>query len=196
MRALKMIGLAAMAAVAMTALVGAGSASATTLEISSVTQNQAVTLEASFEAGTDTVFETTTGIKLNTCTASELIVGIESPYTAAAIGGKVSTLNFTCLPNPVSVVSSGTLTIEWIKALGWTDGTVFLSGAEWGMEWGSGAVETCKVATGTPFGVLRGVASGHARLYVNTVAKCDVWSSVRMTGTYIITSPTGLGVSA
>ena len=54
----------------------------------------------------------------------------------------------------------------------------------------------CKTGEGTAIGNLTGVASGHATMEINATLNCGPHlSSARWTGTYTVTSPTGLGVS-
>ncbi|HET8815139.1 MAG TPA: hypothetical protein VFM51_09315 [Solirubrobacterales bacterium] len=189
MRTLKMIRLAAMMTLAVTALMGADSASATTttLEVGGFKKNESVEIEASLKTGTDTTFQLTTGAHFDTCTGSEIKVATESPYSGITgpVGGEVSTLTISNCVRKAEVFSPGTLTIERIP--GTTDGTVVSSGAEWKV---SGTI--CKTGEGTDLGILTGVASGHATLHVNVVVNCGF--SVVMKGTYTITSPTGLGV--
>lgn len=191
MRFMKKVGLAAIAAVAMTALGGAGSASATTtLEVGGIAKNESVAIEASLSASSDPTLEWTDGTKLDTCIASELKVATESPYTGLTVSGK-PTLSFTCLNTTMRFLNPGTLTIEWIPKS--TNGIVTLSGAEFELEWfHNGGYEICKLGNGASIGTLTGTASGHATLDVNMAFQCP--SSYRLKATYTITSPTGLGV--
>jgi hypothetical protein len=55
----------------------------------------------------------------------------------------------------------------------------------------------CKTNTGegSDIGTLTGVSSGQATLDLNAIVICDP-ITVRMTGTYVITAPGGLGVTS
>lgn len=193
MRYVKKIGLAAMATVALSALVGAGSASATTLEIGGIAKNESVAIEATLNTGTSTTFQLTSGAHFNTCTGSEIKFATESPYTALTVGGNVSTHSFSNCASLVELTNPGTLTLEHIT--GTTNGTLVSSGAEWKIGWGPGFI-TCKTGAGTDIGMVRGDAPGkHASLGVSMVLNCEgLWVVIK--GSYTVTSPTELGVIA
>jgi hypothetical protein len=172
MKYLKMFGLAAVAASALMAFVGASTASATTLEVTTVTTNASVTITASLETGTSSQLNNTSGSIQNTCTESHAHGSTAPPYT---------------------VHSSGSLSVEHIS--GTTNGTVTSEGAE--VTVGAPLVGYLTCVTSTPstdIGTLTGVGHGQATLHINAVVDCGITAT--WTGTYVITSPDGLGVSA
>jgi len=193
MRSMKTMGLAAIVTLALTAAVGVGSASATTLEIGGAAKNESVAIEASLDTGTSTTFQFTSGAHFNTCTGAVIKWATESPYTALTVGGGVLTQSFSGCTGKTEVVSPGTLTIERIN--GTTNGTVVSSGAEWKIPWGTASL-TCKTGAGADIGMLRGDAPGkHASLTVSMVLNCEaVWVTIK--GSFTVTSPTELGVIA
>ncbi len=162
MKYLKMLGLAAVAAMSFMAF-AAGSASATTLEVNGVTQNQAVTITAS--ADTSITLARTDGSFANTCTESHVHGETESPFTAAGeiraplTGHKdgrpaSSGLSFGKCTNAVTVHKPGTLDISHIAST--TNGTVFSEEAEWTTGSPFGTLN-CKTGETTHIGTLTGV---------------------------------------
>jgi hypothetical protein len=191
MKYLKMLGLAALSAMALMAFV-AGPASATTLELGGVTQNKSVSLEATIKSGTSAVLRDTSGFSVNTCTSSEVAGSTETTFTGPTVTGKVSKLTFSNCTDPVTVHKNGTLHVAYSSG---TNGTVSSSGAEVTVDGPFGYI-TCTTGAGTTLGTLTGVSSGNATMDVNAVLNCTVISTARWTGTYTVTSPAGLGVSA
>jgi hypothetical protein len=208
MKYLKMIGLAAVAASALMAFVGASTASATTLEINGVTQNTSVTITGSLASGTSALLEDTSGFSQNTCKKSHTH-GVTTKYTDEGSLKEVtgpltghtheektagtlpsSGLSFAECDRTVTVHDPGTLEVVHIADT--TNGTVYSENAEVTSGSPFGTL-TCITET-THLGTLTGVSSGHATLHVNAVLDCGI--SARWTATYTVTTPTGLGVSA
>jgi hypothetical protein len=185
---LKMLGLAAMSAMVLMGT-GGGTASATTLEVNGVAQNSSVSLSLSLKKETSLVLRDTSGFSVNTCTASTLGAGTDN-FTGTTTTGGVWTLTFSSCTEFAAVHRGGTLHFAYIVG---TNGTVTSSGA--GITTGSPfGTLNCSTGSGTHLGTLTGSASGHATLSVNAVLSCGI--STRWTGTYTVTSPTGLGVVA
>lgn len=206
MKYLKMLGIAAVAAMSFMAF--AASASATTLEIGGVTQNGAVTLTASLESNTTVVLARTDGTLANTCTGSH-VHGETSVFTGTYVTGPLTGhtahqkstgqlptdgLSFSGCTRPVTVHDPGTLYID--HESGTTSGTVFSEDADVTVSTVFGTVR-CQTGAGTHIGTMTGVASGHATMKVDAVLNCGfLLPSATWKGSYEITSPTGLGVSA
>ena len=205
MKYLKILGLAAIAAMALMA-VAVGSASATTLEVGGVTKNEAVTITGSLKAGTSAILKDTFGFSSNKCaeshvhgsTTSSTTAGntTHNSYTGEELTGplteKEEGLRFrSCEREPVTVHNSGILHIKWISG---TNGSVTSSAAEvtTGSPFGT---LNCKTGTGTPIGTLTGVAktTEHATMDINATLNCSGVSS-KWEATYTVTTPTGLGV--
>jgi hypothetical protein len=190
MKYLKMLGLAAVAAMALMAI-GAGSASATKLEVGGVVQSTSTAISASLKAGTSAILKDTFGFSSNTCTVSS-VAGTTSSPSGATVTGNLSALSFTsCEREPVTVDSKGVLHVQWTSG---TNGTVTSSGAEvtTGSPFGT---LNCKTGTGTHLGSLAGTgsSSAHAVLTINASLSCSGISS-KWEAVYTVTSPTGLGV--
>jgi hypothetical protein len=195
MKYVKMLGIAAMSAMAMMA-VSAGTAAATTLEVNGSTTNHRVDISASLAAGASLPLTSTSGGTLfNTCTESTVGGHTTSPYTGTAVKGPITTLTFTGCKNNVTPHLYGTLTIEHIK--GTTNGTLRSTGAEvTSYSTIFGTYLNCKTGEGTHLGTLAGAGTGkHASMHVNAALNCGITSAL-WSGTYTVTSPTGLGVSA
>jgi hypothetical protein len=187
----KTLGLAAVAVIALTAF-AASSASATTLEVGGVKQNSAVAISASLAAGTTTLWTRTDGTLLNTCTTSAKEGKTESGFSTLPTGA-LSTLTFESCIRTVTVHKPGKLYVEYESG---TNGTVFSEETVTTVGTPFGHI-TCTTGAGTDIGTLTGVSSGHATLHINAVLNCHFLApSVLWKGTYTITSPTGLGVTA
>jgi hypothetical protein len=192
MKQLKKITLAAMAVLAITALAGASSASATTLEIGGVAQNKSVAVEMTLASGASFLETDTFGNFLNTCTSSTIKWATGSPFSGTTVGGPVSTLSWTnCAEGNTVVHAAGSLSVERIAAT--TNGTVRSTGAKITTASVFGTI-TCTTSN-TDIGTLTGLASGHAKLDFNAVVPCTLIGSAKWSGTYTVTSPTGLGVT-
>ncbi len=194
MKYLKMLGLAAVAAMALTAFT-AGSASAASLEVGGVKQESNVKLEASLEAKSSAVLSRTDGSLANTCANSSVTGETEKNFTTEPTG-KISVLTFETCERPVTVHKAGQL---FVKSAGGTDGTVFSEEAEVTVGSPFGTLN-CKTGSGAHLGTLTGTdgtPATHAVMDINAVLNCGfLVPSASWKGTYIVTSPTGLGVVA
>lgn len=190
---LKLLGFA-LSALALMAI-GAGTASATTLEVGGATKNESIEIQASLEIGESLKWTNTAGTVLtNTCTSSQLIGGTVSPFTGAIVSGPFGVMSFTNCVRTVTVHKAGSFTIEHIA--GTTNGTVRSVGAEITVGSPNGTMN-CKTGEGTHIGTLTGVGAGAATLHINAVLNCGFLDpSTLWRGSYWITSPAGLGVSA
>ncbi|HWC49087.1 MAG TPA: hypothetical protein VG448_09425 [Solirubrobacterales bacterium] len=175
----------------------ASSASATTLEVKGLKQTGAVTLKASLKAGTSMRLADTSGeFTINTCTVST-IEGASTIFTGTTVTIPVNALTFqTCTEEPITIDTRGSLTIENIA--GTTKGTVRWTGLKWTWPSNFGVVScTTAASPGTDIGTLTGVAAGQATLEINTVINCTgMFTSMKWTATYTVTTPEGLGVTA
>ena len=193
MKYLKMLGLAVMAATALTALAGAGTASATTIEVEGNAQNKTVAFTASAKSGTTMFFKDTFGLTADTCTSSEFNGDTTSPFTNTS-GVNATLLEFyltNCVSKKTKVLKAGKLSFEWTKN---TEGVVRSIESEITV-WDNilNQSDTCKTGTAI-LGTLAGVATGQATLTLNAVLSCEINGSLRWTGTYVFTSPNGFGL--
>jgi hypothetical protein len=191
MKYIKILGLAAVAAMALMAF--AGSASATTLEKEGATQSGAVEINASIEPETSAILEDTNKLTQDTCLASTA-VGTTTTTTGASVGGPISSLTFSECTHTTHVLANGNLSVSRIGST--TNGTVTSSGAEVTVKSTVFGVSiVCKTGAGVDIGTLTGTASGHATMDINAVVNCGSFvPTAKWTGSYIVTSPTGLGV--
>jgi len=190
MKYLKMLGLAAVAAMAL--MVVAGSASATTLEVEGNAKNSSVEIDASIKAGTSAILKDEFGTTTDTCTTSEVKGKTEGTFTGAAVGGKIGTLTFKNCTHTTTVIANGTLSVAWTSG---TNGSVSSSNAEVTVQstfFGASAV--CKTGTGTTIGTATGTKEGNATIDINAKVNCGILGNASWTGTYSVTSPAGLGV--
>jgi hypothetical protein len=175
------------------AIVGAGTASATTLEIGGVTQNGPVAIVASLASGTSLLLKDSAGTTTDTCSTSEFKGATESPYTNNTyVGGALSTLTFGGCSHTTHVIKAGSIELDWD---GGTNGTVFLTNTEvlfYSTAFGVSAI--CKAGAGIHVGTLTGVSTGHAIILLASKISCGVLGTSTLTGSYTVTSPTGLGV--
>jgi hypothetical protein len=199
MKHLKMLGLAAVAAMALAAFTAA-SASATTLEINGVTRNSSVTVTFSLKAGTFWVLQDTNGNLSNKCSDVH-IEWTTTVFTGTTVSGPLKTLTLGgCDPEGATTVAPGSLSVENI---GGTNGTVRLVGTEVKMPTTAGITATCKTGTGVHIGTLTGATNGttnktpHAILDLHAILNCGfLLPSATLDGELIATTPTELGVSA
>jgi hypothetical protein len=194
MKYLKMIGLAAIAAAALMAFVGAGTASATTLAVGGTAQTNSVSITATLASGTSALLKDEFGTTTDTCTTSEVKGATEGTFTGTSVGGKISTLTFSNCSHTTTVIATGSLKVE---APSGGNGTVSSSGAEVTVQstfFGASAI--CKTGAGTKIGTLTGTTdtTKHAVMDINASINCGILGAASWTGTYTVTSPTGLSV--
>ena len=189
------LSLAAMTAMTVLASMGAGPASATTLEVGTVTQGKSVSLTMSLAASSSLVYKDKNGITMETCTGSELKGATEGIFTGRDVGGKVSSLSFSGCSHTTHVLKPGSLAFTWTSG---TNAAVSSSGAEWTLRSTAfGASAVCATGSGTVIGTLTGVSSGHATMHINATAlNCGIMGISSWMGTYRVTSPTSLGVES
>jgi hypothetical protein len=188
MKYLKMLGLAAVAAMALMAI-GAGSASATTLEVKGTPQSASINISASLKSGNSAILKDTFGFTSNTCTSSS-VAGSTTSTSGTSVTGDISALTFSnCERSPVTTDKGGLLHVTWTSG---TNGTVTSSGAEVTTPSPFGTLN-CKTGEGTHLGSITGVSSGFATMTINAALSCSGVSS-KWEATYVVTSPEGLGV--
>jgi hypothetical protein len=193
MKFTKILGVVAVAALALMAF--ASTASATTLEVKGVTQTGSVTIKSSLKSGTSALLSDTFGFFANTCTVST-VEGSTSTKTGTAVEGPISTLSWGTTATPCkegnpTVDAAGSLSVERIGTT--TNGTVKSKNAKVTVPSALGALTCTTPAEGTDLGTLTGVASGQATMDINAVLNCGI--TAKWTGTYVVTSPEGLGVT-
>jgi hypothetical protein len=138
MKYLKMLGLAALAAAALMAFVGAGTASGTVIcktePIAGVcpagwTYPVGTEGTATLEAGTSSLLETTGGELLVTCSESTAKSTLKEPGSAATtVKSGVSTLVFAKCTNMAVTLAGGSAELHWIP--GTNNGTLTTIGTE------------------------------------------------------------------
>jgi hypothetical protein len=186
MKLSKILGIAAVTALALMAF--AGTAAATTLETNAVTQSQSVTIKATL-SGSATLKDTSNTFA-NTCTEST-VEGSTNVFTGTTVSGNVAALTFSkCTHEKVEVLKKGSLSVERIGTT--TNGTVRSTGAEVKVPvtiLGSVVTATC-TTSGTDIGTLTGAATGAdaSDIDVNAVLNCgSILPSAKWEGTYLIT---------
>ena len=202
MKYLKMLGFAVVAAMALTAFLGAGSASAQTLykyTTPSASDSIAVGTELVFSlgAGTSALLKDTSGGVNDTCTGSEM-KGKVGTNTTTDAGGAISTLTFTGCSHTTDVLANGELEIKNIA--GTTNGTVVSKGARVTFKstiFGISCV--ANTGAGTTIGTLTGAksATAQATMDINGLIVLEICGGdVTWTGSYEVTSPLGLTVDS
>jgi hypothetical protein len=204
MKYAKMLALAAVAAGALMAFVGAGTASATVL--CSTTADPcpagqkwgAVTLDFSIPSGSNAVLKDTSGNEIDKCTTST----VKGPVTnvgssTATVTGTVEQLTWESCSFPTKTLLSGKLEVH--KIAGTSNGTV-TSDAPFEVTINTFLFGSCiyGVATGVDLGTIK--EGNPATFEANAVATrfgtnfaCP--STSRWTGTYTLTSPAGTTLS-
>jgi hypothetical protein len=198
MKYLKIIGLAAAAAMALMAF-GVGTASATTLENGTSPFTHPTVLESSLVGSA--ILETTGGTTLDTCTESTVSGNPDTGSATATVKG-AATVTFNKCTKSTTVDNGGELEIHHIA--GTSNGTVTGNTFDVTVEAFEGtycAYGLSKDDTMVHVGTLTG--DDHtAKIEINTVVvevttdKFLCPNDARWTATYHITNPTGLTVTA
>jgi hypothetical protein len=196
MKHVKQLALVAIGTFALVAFLGAGTAAGTTL--SKTTSPAAdpfeagTELAASLKSGSSLLFKDKNGTTTSTCTGSELKANTEAAGTT--VTAPISSYALTGCSHTTDLIKPGKLHIAWSSG---TNGTITWSGAEMLIKSTPfGITATCIIAEGVPFGTLTGAktSSEHATLDLEAKFNCGALGSSTWTGTYTVTSPTGLGV--
>jgi hypothetical protein len=150
MKYLRMLGLAAVAAMTLMAFLGAGSASAATACTTNTSPCTApiTTLGASLEAGSSTVLTSTSSETLNICTSSAVHGNVTNAKKGSSATGPITTLSFTNCTKTTHVLKSGELSFNDSGVLvskGW-EFTITLFGVS--CSFGSGMGITIGTVTG------------------------------------------------
>jgi len=202
MKYLKILGLAAVAAMALTAFLGAGSASAQTLyKYTTPSANDAIANEteliSTLETGTSALLQDTLGGVNDTCTGSE-VKGKIATNTTTDAGGAISALTFTGCSHTTTVLAKGELEIKNIA--GTTNGTVVSKGARVTVKstiFGLSCV--ANTGAGTTIGTLTGAKSSTAlaTMDINGVITLENGcGDSTWTGSYEVTNLPGLTVDS
>jgi hypothetical protein len=203
MNHLKPIGLAAIAAMALTAFLGAGTASATQLyKYTTPSANDSLGVGTTFTftlAGSSLFEDTEEALLVDTCTTSEM----HGTFEDSAGGhptGNLSALTFGNCSHTTDVVAKGSIEVRHIA--GTTNGTVYSANAQVTFQSTIFGIQ-CTINTGaggTLIGTLTGAKSptGTAVIDINAVLPVGFLcgTDVRWTATYIVTQPAGLAVES
>jgi hypothetical protein len=191
MKHLKCLGLAVLAAMALTALLGAGAASATTLQAGGKNLPAGSEFVTTLQSGSSSIMKDEFGTTTDTCTQSENR-NKTTNETGAQVTSNVTLQQTSSCTHLVTVLKNGKGAIEWTSGL---NGRVIASESEVTvMSTFFGASAVCKTGTGTTIGTLTGSKEGHATMDVNAKINCGILGTGTLTSTYTVTSPTGLTV--
>jgi hypothetical protein len=200
MNYLKRIVAVATTALAALALLGANTASATELYKNTApspndTLGVNTNLQMTLQAGSSLVLWDTFSMPyvVATCTGSELqgktsTAGSESSHPF----GTLATVSFTGCIDALTIIQKGTFQVQHIA--GTTNATLVVNGLKFSYKNTFLGFE-CSVAMNGSFGTLTGAtsATGHATLDVfANLEPTSCGLPARFTGTFIVTSPTGL----
>jgi len=193
MKYVKMLGLAAVAAMALSAFV-AGPASASTLRSGTTALGVGAKIESSLKAGTSALLKDTGGLANDTCTGSEVKGSLSSVTPSSNPKGSISSLTFTGCSHTTTVLANGELEIKNIA--GTTNGTVVSRNSRVTIKSTVFGIScTANTGEGTTIGTLTGVTSGNATMDINGVITLENGcGDSTWTGTYLVTNPAGLNV--
>jgi hypothetical protein len=206
MRHLKMLGLAAIAATALMAFLGAGTASATVicknnLNTTTCSEKYPVGTEgtASLAAGTSMILETTGGSTLDTCTGSTVKSSIKEAGSATTtVTSNLSSITFANCTFPTTTVSPGSAVLHHIA--GTDNGTLTTLNTEVTINTGFFGACTYGMGSATDLGTTVGGNPGSITinslvpLVKNESGLCP--AEARLTAKYVATSPTNAWVAA
>jgi hypothetical protein len=192
MKYIRMLGLAGLVALALTAFTG--TASATYL-----TSPPGTTYTGAFELRSGKITFHLGGFGEVVCSKSEMKGKVEFHGIGITAGGNLSSLTFEgCEPNTVTVLKAGALEISPAATTG--NGTVIWNGGEIQVHISKGPTCTIKTSSTTTIGTLTGsnITKGNAVLDLEKPALptsgflCP--ATTVMTGLYAVISPTSLEV--
>jgi hypothetical protein len=201
MKHLKMLGLAAIAALGLMAFVGAGTASATTLSTDAagaIHYEAGTEIHMTLKSGTSLLTETTGGAEIATCTGSTIKWKLEDPVVETAgkkfvsgtwVTGAINALAWEGCSQTTDNVTLGSL--EIMRTTG-DAGTIVGKGTN--VTFGVFGV-SCTYGTneGTALGTIHGGAA--PELAINVILARSAGNtllcpaSARLTGAYMFTSP-------
>jgi hypothetical protein len=192
MNFLRKLGFVSLATLSIAAVGGASSASATTFEINGKAANYAFEFTATLATGASFIIKDEFGTTTDTCSGSTIRGQTQTPYTAGTVSGSLSSLSFASCNHTTHVLNRGSFYTYWTSG---TNGVFGSKEAEVTLLSTSfGASATCKTGTGSALGTITGFNAGHASIHVNALINCGILGNASWTGTYTVTSPTGLGV--
>jgi hypothetical protein len=197
MQGIKTIGLAALVAMALTAFFGAGTAAATAL-YSGATKLGAGTQIILSLSGT-AMQATTEGTVLDTCTGGTVkgkTTNTGGPTETVKVN--IEEMSWSNCTEPTMTVAKGSLEIHWTSSL---NGTVTAGSVATDITVNTTIYGSCvfTFSAGSIWGSLTGSTSGDGVIDINTLwmrksGLCP--ATTKWVGTYIVTSPTPLHVTA
>lgn len=204
MKHLKKSSLSAILALAIMAVLGVGSASATELyKYTAPNPNDTLGLGTELRmtlapTGGNLLIEDTWGspFVISTCVESEIAGSTESVGGEATHPlGSLSTVKFTNCTDTMTIETKGKFEVRHIA--GTTNGTLYVSGLKFSFKDTFINFQCASVVNGV-FGTLKGAtsATGYASVEVLANVERPVCGPARIKATYTITSPTGLVVEA
>ena len=190
MKYLKILGLAAIAAMALMAFAGTASAAQLTAPAGTVVKT-GTTISSTLKAKTSAVLSDTSGFIQNTCATSS-VSGKTLNESGITITGNIELLTFENCNRPTKTLNGGKLYIDAV-------GTVKGSDSEVETETLTGLC-VYGTSTSTHLGTLTNAtsATGHASLVINAVlpliktVEGSCYSDARWKAEYTVTSPLGL----
>ena len=198
MKHVKMLGLAAVAAMALMAFVGASAASATELYSGATTLKSGTTIEASL-SGTASLLTTDRKTTLDTCTKGAVKGKTTNTGSSTeAVKGNIESLTWEECTEPTKTITVGTLQISWTSG---QNGTLAAGTTATEVTVETTVFGSCvfTIGSGVTIGTLTGSTTSNAKLAVNAIATrksglCP--ASAIWEGTYIVTNPKPLHVTA
>ncbi|HET7455473.1 MAG TPA: hypothetical protein VFJ76_08135 [Solirubrobacterales bacterium] len=194
MKHLKILGLALVAAAALMAFLGAGTASATKLcEDKACTVDYAKGTKIVSTLSGSAILETTGGTVLDTCTGGE-VNGKTSETEGEPLSGSISALTWSGCSKTTDTTATGELKI---KATSGGNGEVEGVGSSVTVSGIFGTSCVYGTGTGTKLGELQGgtpATLAISALVPRTVANALCPAETRWTASYTVTSPTSLFV--
>jgi hypothetical protein len=203
MKHLKTLGLAAIAAAALMAFLGAGTASATVICKNNLNTEKCSEPYPVGTEGTASLVESakltdTSGNVLDTCTGSTIKSTLKEAGSATTtVKSGVSTMTFTGCTFPTTVINGGSAELHWIS--GTDNGTLTTFNTE--VTINTGLFGSCIYGPGNGADVGTTVGGNPGSMTLNVVVTrfggnfaCP--ATAKFTGKYVATSPTNAWVAA
>jgi hypothetical protein len=191
MKHLRCLGLAVLVAMALAAILGTGTASATTLQSFGKNLPKGTTIVTTMKSGTSSIMKDEFGTTTDTCPGSEN-KSQTTNESGTAVTSVVITQQTSNCTHTVTTLAKGSGRIEWTSG---HNGIVISTGSEVTvLSTFFGASAVCRTGAETVMGTLTGSEEGNATMDVNAKLNCGVLGYGTLTSTYTVTSPKGLTV--
>jgi hypothetical protein len=180
------------AVLALNGIAMVGTASATTLQSGGKNLPAGTEIITTLTPGTSSLFKSTAGVVVETCTQSENQTKTTNA-TGATVNGAMSIQITGSCSHTADVIKLGELKVEWTSG---NNGNLYGLNNEFTFQSTALGISCMiKLTTSTQIGTLTGATSGNATMDINGVLSAGICGDAVWTANYTVTSPAPLTVS-